>query len=68
MPAHDAERWIERAVGSALSQSHERFEVVVVDDASTDGTLERLERIDDERLRLYSNVRRLGHSGTGTAR
>lgn len=63
VPAHDAERWIERAVGSALSQSHERFEVVVVDDASTDGTLERLERIDDERLRLYSNVRRLGHSG-----
>jgi glycosyltransferase involved in cell wall biosynthesis len=50
-------------VESALSQTYRSFEVVVVDDASTDGTLERVRELDDPRIRLYSNSRNLGHSG-----
>jgi Glycosyl transferase family 2 len=49
-------------VESALSQTYRSLEVVVVDDASTDGTLERLKEFDDPRIRLYSNSRNLGAS------
>ena len=52
-----------RAVESALSQTYRSLEVVVVDDASTDGTLERVRELHDPRIRLYSNSRNLGHSG-----
>jgi Glycosyl transferase family 2 len=63
VPAYNAARWIVRAVESALSQTYRSLEVVVVDDASTDGTVERVRELDDPRIRLYSNSRNLGHSG-----
>jgi glycosyltransferase involved in cell wall biosynthesis len=63
VPAYNASRWIVRAVESALSQTYRSLEVVVVDDASTDGTLERVRQLHDPRIRLYSNSRNLGHSG-----
>jgi glycosyltransferase involved in cell wall biosynthesis len=63
VPAYNTARWIGRAVESALSQTYRSLEVVVVDDASTDGTLERVRELHDPRIRLYSNSRNLGHSG-----
>lgn len=41
MPAHNAESTIELAVGSLLNQSWQNIQIIVVDDASTDGTLEK---------------------------
>jgi glycosyltransferase involved in cell wall biosynthesis len=63
VPAYNTACWIVRAIESVLSQTHRSLEVVVVDDASTDGTLERVRELDDPRIRLYSNSRNLGHSG-----
>jgi glycosyltransferase involved in cell wall biosynthesis len=36
--AHDYERYVAEAIESALAQDHPSFEVIVVDDGSTDGT------------------------------
>lgn len=47
IPAHNAERWIAQAIESALAQETEVEEVVVVDDGSTDGTLEGIKRFGD---------------------
>ena len=47
------------AVSSALAQTHDHLEVVLVDDGSSDDTQTRLKAIDDPRLRLFF----LGHSG-----
>lgn len=46
MPAYNAERFLEAAVESMLAQDYEPFEAIVVDDGSTDGTAEILERYD----------------------
>ena len=42
IPAYNSEETIERAVMSALDQSYENVEVIVIDDGSEDGTLDVL--------------------------
>ncbi len=43
IPCYNAVRWIRGCVESALSQTVEGFEIIVVDDGSTDGSREVLE-------------------------
>ena len=38
IPAYNSERFIAKAIGSALAQTHAPLEVIVVDDGSQDGT------------------------------
>jgi glycosyltransferase involved in cell wall biosynthesis len=64
MPTYNVAPFVTAAVRSVLVQSHERFELLVVDDGSTDGTVDCLRSIDDPRLRLLSQV----HSGSSAAR
>jgi chlorobactene glucosyltransferase len=56
VPARDEERSIERCVRSLLAQTAPDFEVIVVDDRSTDGTRAILDRVarDDARLRVIA--------------
>ena len=37
IPSFNQEKFVARAVASALSQSYENIDVIVVDDGSTDG-------------------------------
>lgn len=52
IPTWNRERYLLPAVCSALNQRDHHFEVVVVDDGSTDNSLARLEQIADPRLRI----------------
>ena len=51
IPTHDRQHLLVEAVESVLAQDGPRAEVLVVDDASTDGTPEWLARLDDRRVR-----------------
>jgi glycosyltransferase involved in cell wall biosynthesis len=44
IPCYNAERWIGQAVESALAQTWRQKEVIIVDDGSTDGSLEVIRR------------------------
>ena len=44
---YNYERWVEAAIESALAQTYSDVEVLVVDDGSTDGSWERIERYSD---------------------
>jgi glycosyltransferase involved in cell wall biosynthesis len=57
---YNRERIVRRCIDSCLDQSFEDFEVVVVDDASTDGTVAALERYEDPRLRVVVQDRNRG--------
>ncbi len=54
IPAYNSARTVEKAVASALEQTFDDIEVIVVDDGSTDGTAGVIQRIDDDRVRLVS--------------
>jgi glycosyltransferase involved in cell wall biosynthesis len=52
MPAYNAARYLPEAVGSILSQTFEDFELLVVNDGSTDGTPGILASYDDSRMKV----------------
>lgn len=60
MPTHNAARYIGEAVESVLGQTYGNWELIIVDDASADGTEEVVSRYNDARIR-YHRVERIGH-------
>jgi len=66
MPVHNARRFIDQAIRSILSQTFADFEFVILDDSSTDGSVEisREWARQDKRIRVFENKERLGHSAT----
>ena len=63
LPTYNGEAYVAEAVRSVLEQSYTDFELVVVDDGSSDRTLEILQTFDDPRLRIYQNPDRRGIPG-----
>ncbi len=65
MPVHNARLYVAAAIESVLAQDHPSFELVVVDDASTDGTAEALHRFEGHpRIRIVSNKKRRGRGAS----
>jgi glycosyltransferase involved in cell wall biosynthesis len=52
MPVYNAARWLPAALGSLLGQTFTDFEVVAVDDGSTDESPDLLRRAGDPRVRV----------------
>lgn len=63
LPVFNGAGTIARAIGSILDQTLRQFELIVVDDGSTDGTAEVVRKLADPRIKL---VRR-SHSGVASA-
>ncbi len=61
IPAYNAAKYISETIGSVLNQSYQEFEIIVVDDASTDNTLQVVRGLaaKDNRIKLIE----LPHSG-----
>ncbi|EDX86660.1 glycosyl transferase, group 2 family protein [Synechococcus sp. PCC 7335] len=66
LPAYNTEKYIGRAIASALNQSISNIEIIVVDDGSTDNTVSVIQQIQaqDERLKLLINEQNMGVSKT----
>lgn len=60
MPTYNIAPWVEEAIQSVLKQTYHDFELLVVDDASTDDTLDRVRTIDDPRIRIASFPNNVG--------
>jgi|ETNvirnome_6_100_1030635.scaffolds.fasta_scaffold00399_13 glycosyltransferase involved in cell wall biosynthesis len=52
IPCYNSEKWISKSVISALGQTYENTEVIVVDNESTDNTLNILEMLKESNSRL----------------
>ena len=60
IPAYNAGPLLREAVDSILVQTFTDFECLVIDDGSTDGSIQALVSIDDPRLRVVRNPKNLG--------
>jgi len=62
MTAYNREKYITEAIESVLSSNYKNFEFIIVDDKSTDTTVEiiRQYQIKDKRIRLFVNEINLG--------
>lgn len=54
IPLYNKEKYIHKAIHSVLNQTFVEFELIIVDDGSTDKSLKQLYEVKDERLNIIS--------------
>lgn len=64
MPVYNAGAFLRMAVSSILFQTCRDWELLIIDDASTDGAVDRISDIDDARIRIVRNPSNLGLAAT----
>ena len=64
IPAYNAEQWIADTLRSAIAQTWERKEIIVVDDGSTDRTLAVARQFESEQVRVVAHE----HQGAAATR
>ncbi len=66
IPVYNREAYIQECIDSVLAQSYQNFEIVIVDDGSSDRTYEICKELatKEPRIRLFS----MGHCGVSAAR
>src|SRR6478672_2203204 len=64
IPVFNGEKYISATIESVLAQSYRQMEIIVIDDGSTDGTAQAVQRFNDPRLRYLHQA----NAGASAAR
>ena len=64
MPVYNAAKYVGEAIESILNQTFRDFEFLIINDGSTDNSLEVIESYKDLRIKLVNNEKNLGLSRT----
>lgn len=62
MPLYNAENFVKKSIESILNQTYSDFELLIVDNCSTDSSVEVVEQIHDDRIVLIKNKENKGLS------
>ena len=54
IPLYNKEKYITETIQSVLAQTFKEYEIVIVDDGSTDRSVNEVEKFDDKRIRIIS--------------
>lgn len=60
MPTYNVAPWVDEAIRSVLNQTYKDFELLVIDDASTDDTISRVRAFNDPRIRVAAFPNNVG--------
>ena len=55
MPTYNRKNIIQNSINSVLNQSYPYFELIIIDDGSTDGTDNLLNSVEDDRVKIFRN-------------
>ena len=64
LPVYNCELYIKTAVESILNQTFTNFELLIIDDASTDATVSILKKFDDPRIQLIEKPLNSGYTNS----
>lgn len=66
IPVYNGERYLVECIQSVYQQTYSNFEIIVVDDSSTDGSRDIVEQMRDSygQLRYFRNEKNLGQGGS----
>jgi glycosyltransferase involved in cell wall biosynthesis len=62
MTVYNGEKFLREAIDSVLNQTFQDFELIIIDDGSTDSTLKIINSYSDSRIRLIENIQNRGQS------
>lgn len=60
MPSYNTARFIRESIQSVLDQTYQNWELLIVDDCSTDNTDEVVASIEDDRIKYFKNEKNSG--------
>jgi glycosyltransferase involved in cell wall biosynthesis len=60
LPVYNGESFISEAIESILTQTYKNFELIIINDGSTDKTVEQINKFSDSRIRFIDNGINLG--------
>lgn len=55
MPVYNKEKYVERAIESVLKQTYKDIELIIVNDGSTDNSLNKCKKFVDERIKIVNS-------------
>ena len=58
IPLYNKANFIEKTIHSVLNQSFQYFEVIIVNDGSTDKSLEKVQKFNDSRIKIFNQENR----------
>ncbi|MBR1420275.1 MAG: glycosyltransferase family 2 protein [Selenomonadaceae bacterium] len=62
IPLYNTRKYIATCIDSILAQTFTDFELIVIDDRSTDGSLEIVQRYSDPRVKIFQQIQNSGES------
>lgn len=60
MPVYNRDKYIGEAINSLLSQTYQNFELIIINDASTDNSLQIIKSFKDKRIKVLINEQNKG--------
>lgn len=61
MPTYNCEKYIDRTIQSVINQTYKAWELIIIDDCSTDDTVKKLKQyLADNRIKLLQNITNQG--------
>lgn len=60
MPVHNDENYLNESIGSVLKQSLQNFELLIVDDCSSDASYSIIRSFTDPRIKIFRNNKNMG--------
>lgn len=58
MPVYNKEKYIARGINSILAQTFNDWELIIIDDGSTDGSLNQCKKFQDSRIQVFHTLNR----------
>lgn len=56
LPVYNDEKYVAKAINSILLSTYKNFELIIINDGSSDSTLEIINEFKDERIKLFSKM------------